>query len=402
MLRKKNFPKDKALDHFDEFYGNVFGEKNWKSMRSDLLRKPKYAAVVNNYSDSEEIIEKLESLGALNIRRVFNFRKQSIAENTVVSKEQEKVEPLDTVSTEEEHDVSSVSPNNMEASDASLEKKLADAKLDDSRLVDPKNISSTELLHQYVPTTKLKGKEDWILESDHYSYYQVTSDFNVKIEKSELHFPEHLNVYCYEPQNSSKFPSPTKGSTGVFDYYCLDGGSLLPVLALDLKPGNKMLDMCAAPGGKSILAIQTLYPECVVSNDIAFSRVNRVYGVFKEYLYDLNEKWLSTGRLKVTNIDGRFIEETDFDRILVDVPCTTDRHSVRDNDNNLFKPSRIKERLKLPELQSELLVQALKIVEVGGIVVYSTCTLSPIQNDGVVNMALKKLWEETKVEVVIQ
>lgn len=84
------------------------------------------------------------------------------------------------------------------------------------------------------------------------------------------------------------------------------------------------------------------------------------------------------------------------------MPCTTDRHSLKENDNNWFKSSRIKERLKLPELQSELLAQALSIVKVGGIVVYSTCTLSPIQNDGVVNMAIKKLWEETKVEVVVQ
>lgn len=126
-----------------------------------------------------------------------------------------------------------------------------------------------------------------------------------------------MNVYCYEPENFTKFNSPSIGTTGVFDYYLMDGGSLLPVLALDLKPGNKMLDMCAAPGGKSLLALQTLYPDCLVSNDITFSRVDRVYGVFKQYLYDLNERWLETGRLKITNRDGRDIFEDDFDRILV-------------------------------------------------------------------------------------
>lgn len=86
----------------------------------------------------------------------------------------------------------------------------------------------------------------------------------------------------------------------------------------------------------------------------------------------------------------------------MDVPCTTDRHSLKENDNNIFKPSRIKERLKLPELQCELLVNALKIINKGGIVVYSTCSLSPIQNDGVVHMALKKIWEETKFEIVVK
>lgn len=151
----------------------------------------------------------------------------------------------------------------------------------------------------------------------HRRYYQITNDFTIKTKESDLNFPEHLNVYCFEPHNFTKFNSPALGTTGVLNYYILDGGSLLPVLALDLKPGNKMLDMCAAPGGKSILAIQTLYPDCVVSNDVAFTRVNRVSSVFKEYLYDLKERWLETGRLRISHNDGRSITENDFDRILV-------------------------------------------------------------------------------------
>lgn len=99
----------------------------------------------------------------------------------------------------------------------------------------------------------------------------------------------------------------------------MDGGSLLPVLALDLRSGNRMLDMCAAPGGKSLIALQTLCPDCVVSNDVTFSRVDRVYEVFKQYLYDLNERWLKPGRLRLSHSDGRKIEECDFDRILVTI-----------------------------------------------------------------------------------
>lgn len=45
---------------------------------------------------------------------------------------------------------------------------------------------------------------------------------------------------------------------------------------------------------------------------------------------------------------------------------------------------------------------ALKLVQPGGTVVYSTCTLSPIQNDGVVHMALRKVWEETDIQVVVK
>lgn len=324
VQRKKIFPIHKALNHFDEFYGNVF-HKQWLSIRHALLTKPKYVAVVNNYSDSERVSAELESLGALNVRTLFNLQKEYNAENVKNRRKQKhlkQIEALDKELEEKEQryieGLSQIDDEAPTAADASLEKSLSKAEPDVLRLVDPTNISSTELLHQYVPATKLKGKEDWIPESDHYRYYAITNEFSVKIEQdNNLHFPEHLNVYCYEPENFTKFKSPSLGSTKVLDYYLMDGGSLLPVLALDLKPGSRMLDMCAAPGGKSLLAIQTLYPDYVVCNDVAFSRTDRVFNVFKEYLYDLNERWLSSGRLKITNVDGRSIAEDDFDRILV-------------------------------------------------------------------------------------
>jgi 16S rRNA C967 or C1407 C5-methylase (RsmB/RsmF family) len=52
--------------------------------------------------------------------------------------------------------------------------------------------------------------------------------------------------------------------------------------------------------------------------------------------------------------------------------------------------------------ENYFLSHALKIVEPGGTVVYSTCSLSPIQNDGVVHMALRKVWEETDIQVIVK
>lgn len=75
---------------------------------------------------------------------------------------------------------------------------------------------------------------------------------------------------------------------------------------------------------------------------------------------------------------------------------------MKENDNNIFHSKRIKERLKLPELQSQILTNALKLVKIGGIVVYATCSLSPIQNDGVVHMALKKSFEEEGIEMIVK
>jgi hypothetical protein len=58
--------------------------------------------------------------------------------------------------------------------------------------------------------------EDWILESQHYNYYKNDTDFSIKIEKEAiLNFPQYLNVYTFEQENNSEFPSPKEGSTGV-------------------------------------------------------------------------------------------------------------------------------------------------------------------------------------------
>lgn len=58
--------------------------------------------------------------------------------------------------------------------------------------------------------------EDWVLESEHYGYYNQSADFSVNIEPEPiLTFPEYLNIYTFEEHNDSKFPAPKKGSTDV-------------------------------------------------------------------------------------------------------------------------------------------------------------------------------------------
>lgn len=91
-----------------------------------------------------------------------------------------------------------------------------------------------------------------------------------------------------------------------------------------------------------------------------------------------------------------------FTQILVDVPCSNDRLSVMENDNSVFKGDRTKERLALPELQASILVNCLQLLKPGGSLVYSTCSLSPIQNDGVVNMALTKAFTDYHITATIK
>lgn len=89
----------------------------------------------------------------------------------------------------------------------------------------------------------------------------------------------------------------------------MDGASILPVLALDLQPSDVVLDMCAAPGGKTLSILQTLLPSIVVANDVSKNRVDRINSVIYQFLADIGQ-WHD--RLFVTQRDARFIEDKDM------------------------------------------------------------------------------------------
>ncbi|XP_013140783.1 PREDICTED: 5-methylcytosine rRNA methyltransferase NSUN4 [Papilio polytes] len=431
-LRKKTGPKYKALNHFDDFYGSVFGEQ-WPPMKEALLRKSKYVAVINNYGDEEETMKYLSNRGAhclrdlMKIQQTFSNEYTPETESDVQSKSHTSI--IDNyISRLQNDEVSGVYPqsnnvpekidlsNNIDkiienkkdkemVANRTLDEALDNAEIDQSRIIEPSMGINSEVLYQYIPATKLKGLDDWVPESLHYSYYNSKDkDFPLIIEpETEFSFPEHLKVYTYEMNSDwSMFPEPKRSQTGVFNYYPMDCSSVVAVLALCLSPGDRLLDLCSAPGGKALVALQTLLPDVVVCNDVSISRSNRTEAVFRDYLIDFgNNKWRE--RVVLSRVDGRnFTDDQGFDKVLVDVPCTTDRHSVNEDENNIFRPDRVKERLRIPELQTQLLVNALKLVRVGGAVVYSTCSLSPVQNDGVLHAALKHAFETYQIVAVVK
>ncbi|XP_045451345.1 5-methylcytosine rRNA methyltransferase NSUN4 [Melitaea cinxia] len=434
QLRKKTGPKYKALNHFDDFYGSVFGSK-WDSMREALLRKSKYVALINNYGDPEETMDYLAQRGAHCLKNLMsiqkNFHDQYTPQKETETKNNQDKNLDNYISKLQNEDIAKIYPqgenipeklefsNNkilhaeqkqMENPEISksytLDQALEQAQIDDSRIIHPSMGLSSEALYQYVPATKIKGLDDWVPESFHYSFYSKRdTDFPLIIEpETEFEFPEHLKVMTYEMNSEyDKFPEPKRCKTGVFNYYPLDGASVLGVLAMCLRGGERALDLCAAPGGKALAALQTLLPDVLVCNDASVSRSNRITRIFSDYLmdYEVGNKWQE--RVLITRVDGRiFTDDQGFDTVLVDVPCTTDRHSVTEDENNIFRPDRVKERLRIPEMQTQLLMNALRLVRVGGAVVYSTCSLSPAQNDGVVRAALQRAFGEHSVVASIR
>ena len=138
------------------------------------------------------------------------------------------------------------------------------------------------------------------------------------------------------------------------DYYCLDGASLLPVLALDVQPGHSVLDMCAGPGGKSLAILQTLHPASLVCNDVSQERVRRVISVLDQYLGRGSGLGDVRKTVSISRRDGTQLHDYEaYDRVLVDAPCYSDRHSVTSDLGNIFVKSEIKNRLRMPERQSE-------------------------------------------------
>ncbi|NXD40534.1 NSUN4 methyltransferase, partial [Copsychus sechellarum] len=195
-----------------------------------------------------------------------------------------------------------------------------------------------------------------------------------------------IKCYTFPRGDITRFRPARPDALGLLDYYLLDAASLLPVLALNVQPDDFVLDLCAAPGGKTLALLQTGFCGHLAANDISISRTKRLYQILHSYVPKEVRDTVS-----VTSYDGRDWDQVEggtFHKVLVDVPCTTDRHSAMEEDNNIFHKRRTKERQMLPMLQLQLLMAGILAARPGGAVVYSTCSLSPLQNECVVERAL--------------
>ncbi|CAK9817764.1 Probable 28S rRNA (cytosine(4447)-C(5))-methyltransferase [Anthophora plagiata] len=170
-------------------------------------------------------------------------------------------------------------------------------------------------------------------------------------------------------------------------HYILQGASsFLPVMALDPKENERILDMCAAPGGKSShIAALMKNTGVLFSNDVNEERIKAVVGNFHR---------LGIVNSVICTYDGRKIPSVikGFDRVLLDAPCTgtgvvSKDPSVKTNKDEI-------DIQRCCTLQRELLLAAIDCAnarsESGGIVVYSTCSILPEENEWVIDYALKK------------
>jgi 16S rRNA (cytosine967-C5)-methyltransferase len=163
-------------------------------------------------------------------------------------------------------------------------------------------------------------------------------------------------------------------------FYIQDPGTLLAVRELDPQPGDSVLDLCAAPGGKTTFIAQLMQNRGrITAQDIQADRLELI----RE----------NCTRLGVTCVEASVAPSAlipnparRFDRILVDAPCSNTGVMRRRVDLRWrIRPEEI-ERLRAAQL--ELLRQAAPRLKQGGTLVYSTCSLEPEENSGVVKQFL--------------
>jgi len=170
-------------------------------------------------------------------------------------------------------------------------------------------------------------------------------------------------------------------------HYFMDQASIRAAEALRVQPGDQVLDICAAPGGKTLILLERLQGKgSLIANEWSRDRRGRLEKVIEDHVPAEYRQCV-----QVTGFDGNQFglkKENTFDRVLLDAPCSSERHLLHDDPTmNDWKESRTKQ---LAMRQYSLLCSALLALKPGGTLVYSTCSISNLENDGVIERLLKK------------
>ncbi|KAM9959367.1 hypothetical protein ACTFIR_000442 [Dictyostelium discoideum] len=168
-------------------------------------------------------------------------------------------------------------------------------------------------------------------------------------------------------------------------YIQQSASSFLPVLALAPQPNERVLDMCASPGGKTTyIAAMMKNTGTLVANDVNKDRIKSLVA---------NIHRLGVKNCMVSNLDGRQYPSvlSGFDRVLVDAPCVGLGVISKDPQIKISKSEQ--DVITCTHTQKELLLKAIDSVDAssptGGIIVYSTCSLTVEENEAVVDYALR-------------
>ena len=171
--------------------------------------------------------------------------------------------------------------------------------------------------------------------------------------------------------------------------YVQEAASMIPPLVLKPQPGDLVLDLAAAPGSKTTqMGALMKNKGMIIANDYKGSRLSSL---------GINVQRSGLTNVLITLMDGRWFKGFQFDKILLDAPCSgtgTIRKSLK--TISIWNENMIK---KIARQQLQLAETAFENLKPGGEMVYSTCSLEPEENEGVVDQLLKKFPDADVVKV---
>jgi len=174
--------------------------------------------------------------------------------------------------------------------------------------------------------------------------------------------------------------------------YYLDFSSVLAALSLRLPEegdGPLILDACAAPGGKTLVIFSKMKKGSKRrANELSAERRRRLNAVLDKHLLPEERKRVQVSGFDAAASAGRQSERGRFAAVLLDVPCSSERHVIQNKTAlEQWTPARPR---NLTRRQWALLSAAFLLLTPGGSLVYVTCSLNPEENDGVAGRLLEK------------
>ena len=172
-------------------------------------------------------------------------------------------------------------------------------------------------------------------------------------------------------------------------FHIQEASAMIAARLLEARSGERILDLCAAPGNKTAqLAIAMENRGTVVANDLLTGRLKPLRAIIDR---------LGLLNVTVTNLDGVSLPKATglFDRVLVDAPCSCEGTS-RKNPAILRRAA--SNHRTMSRIQKLLLLQAVRRCKPGGRIVYSTCTYAPEENEAVVDAVLRQMPGRLRIE----
>ncbi len=237
--------------------------------------------------------------------------------------------------------------------------------------------SNTPSYRDFIPDYELLLET---LAREKLSFVRINT-LRATLEDVRATLPESCSLSPTSLECFYRFEGEDPGKTlahylGYYYVQELSAGAVVPVLGP--REGELVLDLCAAPGGKTTQISQEMRNTgTLVANDKPHKRLKALHA---------NVYRMGCLNTIVTRWDGtRFPLDwypEGFDRVLVDAPCTGE------SNHKTLSPS-VRASVAISQLQYGLLARAVRLTRPGGVIVYSTCTFSPIENEGVVSRILE-------------